>query len=328
MASGTVAVLLQLALLTQSRGAMLGLLVGAVFYFVLSPARVRSVLFLVIPAALAAISFPALNTYYTEGVAAIGRWPAVAWLVGSWVVAAAAGLGFAWTDRRVKVAGWLRATLSTIVALAILAGAAAGFLALQQRVGDVSHWIGEVGASFVGETGGLEPGSGQSRFEQGGGGGRGDMWDKAWLGFLDAPVIGNGAGSFPRVDERYGGVTDRDRSQAHSLELDLLSETGVIGTALFFAWLGLAVVAALASRRGASLQRAGPETGMGVGVEVSLARDAKRYARASRVALVAGVAVWFGQASVDWLWQVSGVTLGCLLLLAFALDSNQSGEPA
>lgn len=323
IALGSLTAVLELSLLTQSRGAMLGLGVGGIFYFLLSSARVRSLIFLVAPAALAAASFFTLDAYYTRGPESVGRWPAVLWLTGSLVVAAAVGLGLTWMDGRIDLSGRLRSALSGVVVLVMLAGLTLGFLWFQREVGDVSDWVVESASTFVGEGSASEPGRTESRFEQGGGGGRSEMWHRAWLGFLDAPVTGNGAGSFPYIDERYGGTPDRDRSQAHSLEFDLLNETGVIGAVLFFAWFGLVVGAALAPRRASRRVRARTASSAAA-PETRAAHLQATYDRAWRVALVSGAVVWLGQASVDWLWQVGPVTTGCLLLLSFALCDDRS----
>ena len=252
---GTAAALLQAALLTQSRGAMLGLVVGGVFYFLLSPARVRSLVFLLAPAGLLALSFPTIDAYWTQGPDTLGRLPAFSWVAGAWLAATAIGLGLAWSDERIHMGRRLRLALSVVVAAALLGGAALGALWFEREVGDVPAWVRETASSFVGEEAVYDPGSEESRFTQGGSGGRGTMWRTAWKGFLDAPVIGNGAGSFPRVEERYGRVPDTDRSQAHSLEMDLLSETGVVGMVLFMAWFGVATVAGFGAAPHTSARR-------------------------------------------------------------------------
>ena len=61
-----------------------------------------------------------------------------------------------------------------------------------------------------------------------GGGNRYDYWRIAWHQFVDHPLDGVGAGNFDRTYflERR---TDEDVRQAHSIELQTLGETGLIG---------------------------------------------------------------------------------------------------
>ncbi|NLT34436.1 MAG: hypothetical protein GXX83_00835, partial [Gaiellales bacterium] len=82
---GSVPVLIQLGLLTQSRGAAVALAFSAVIYFVLTPARLRSLIFLAVPAILVALSFTPLTAYYAEGAHTVSRMVALLWLGGSWV---------------------------------------------------------------------------------------------------------------------------------------------------------------------------------------------------------------------------------------------------
>lgn len=151
IALGTTAALLQPALLTQSRGAMLGLAVGGVFYFLLSPARVRSLVFLVIPAGLLALSFSTIDAYWTQGPGVLGRLPAFLWVAGAWLAAAAMGFGLAWSDEHIHIGRRLRLSLSVIVVAALLGSAGLGALWFQREVGDVSAWVSKAVSSFTGD---------------------------------------------------------------------------------------------------------------------------------------------------------------------------------
>jgi tetratricopeptide (TPR) repeat protein len=83
------------------------------------------------------------------------------------------------------------------------------------------------------------------RFTEGSGNNRAQWWEEAARGFADNPVVGNGAGAFQVTHRRYRESAVEVR-EPHSLPLQLLSETGLVGFALF---AGAVVAAGLAVRR-------------------------------------------------------------------------------
>ncbi|MBN1630196.1 MAG: O-antigen ligase family protein [Thermoleophilia bacterium] len=321
---GTIPVLFELGLLTQSRGAAAALVISGVAYFVLTPARLRSLVFLAVPVLLAGLAFVPLTAYYSEGAGEVGHTVALAWLAGSFGAAAVAGLVLSLVDRRVSLPSRLRLALSVVVIVALLAGAGVGILQLRDRVGDLSEWASGVIHSFVTDKGDTaSEGLGESRFGAMGGSGRGIIWRTAWEGFLDSPAVGNGAGSYRYINELRRTEVVQDPHHTHSIELDLLAETGVVGLVLFAAALGTALGVILAPRlrswwtlarrrRPFLLNTADPGTDDAAGV----------VGQAWTVALTAAVLFWFIHASIDWLWQFPGVTLGALLLLAYALSAS------
>jgi O-antigen ligase len=82
------------------------------------------------------------------------------------------------------------------------------------------------------------------RLAQGSSNNRAQWWHEAWDGFVDNPVAGNGAGAFQVTHRRYRESNVEVR-EPHSLPLQLLTETGVVGFLLF---AGFGVAAALAVR--------------------------------------------------------------------------------
>jgi O-Antigen ligase/Tetratricopeptide repeat len=88
-----------------------------------------------------------------------------------------------------------------------------------------------------------------------------DWWEEASRGFADAPVAGNGAGAFQVTHRRYrdNGIEVRE---PHSLPLQLLSETGLIGFVLF---AGFAAAACVGVVRGVR-SLAEPERAAGIAV--------------------------------------------------------------
>ena len=325
---GTITALVQLGILTQSRGAAAALVLSALLYFLLTPARLRSLVFLILPALLVALSFEPLTAYYSEGANQVDRSVALLWIASSWLVAAVAGVVLSLVDRRLRLTPRVRLGVSAVVVVVLLAGAGLGFVQFQNRVGDVSAWASDALSTFIDDEGGAEgAGIGDSRFGDLRGNGRGPMWRTAWEGFLDSPIIGNGAASYRYLNELHRPSPTMTGQQAHSIELDVLDETGVVGMILFVGAFGSALGLALAPRfrswwalfrrrRPFFLTANAPQFVPG-------ARPASGFGDQAWIAALTGaVLFWFIHASVDWIWHLPGVTLGALLLLAYALATS------
>jgi O-Antigen ligase/Tetratricopeptide repeat len=84
-----------------------------------------------------------------------------------------------------------------------------------------------------------------TRLVEGSSNNRAQWWEEAGRGFVDNPIVGNGAGGFQVTHRRYRESNVEVR-EPHSLPLQLLTETGLVGFALF---AGSAVAFALAIRR-------------------------------------------------------------------------------
>ena len=108
-------------------------------------------------------------------------------------------------------------------------------------------------------------------------------WEEAVDGFADRPVTGFGAGSFPVTHRRYR-ENRLEVLQPHSVPLEFLTETGLVGALLALGGLALLVLAAV---RGVRAREAGPE-------------------RAFACALLAGVFAWSLHIWVDWDWEIPG----------------------
>ena len=117
-------------------------------------------------------------------------------------------------------------------------------------------------------------------------------WKEAAGAFSDKPLGGWGAGSFGTVHLRYReqplGV-----QQPHNVELQWLSETGIVGLVLALGAIALLFVAAATRLRRLDQPR-----------ERELA-----------VALLAAAAGWLVHGVVDWDWDIPAVTLPPLIFL-------------
>ena len=105
------------------------------------------------------------------------------------------------------------------------------------------------------------------------------------------------AASAPRTSRRStcaGAPAASSRCYAHSLELGVLSQTGIVGAFLLFGGLAIGVAAALR------------------------ARAAPLPERAAAAAAAAVFVYWLLHASVDWFWEFPGLTAPALACLGLA----------
>jgi O-Antigen ligase len=117
-------------------------------------------------------------------------------------------------------------------------------------------------------------------------------WKEAAGAFSDRPIGGWGAGSFAVVHLLYRRDT-LSVQQPHSLPLQFLVETGIIGALLGLGGLSLLLVAGVAAARQRQIGAGGLPA----------------------VALLAGAVVYSVHSLYDWDWDIPGVTLPALLFL-------------
>jgi len=166
--------------------------------------------------------------------------------------------------------------------VAALAGGTAAFAVSVDRPG---HWIAAKWHSFKTVPSNRQGSShlfalGSNRY---------DFWRVAVKTFEKHPLAGVGGRGF-RTAYLAEGRSFETPERAHSLELDELSETGLVGFVLLVAGLGLPLAIALARGR-RSLTAA---------------------------AATAGAVYWLAHSTVDWLWTFPAVSIPALLLLGIA----------
>ena len=127
-------------------------------------------------------------------------------------------------------------------------------------------------------------------------------WREAAGAFSDEPLKGWGAGSFPLVHRRYR-ENDLPVRQAHSVPLQFLAETGLVGALLALGGLGLLGWAAAARLRHAR------------------GRERRYVAALACSALAWGIHMWF-----DWDSDIPAVTLPMLIFLG-VLAARPPGAP-
>lgn len=293
--------LLQVALLSQSRGGAVAFAIATVAWLALSPRRFPSLLALAAVGALTALGFGRLTevrsaTSVAELQASLGdarRAIVVACLIAA-VAGGAAALAGRRTPRSATGPRARRAGDLAVVALGL-----AAVVAAVAAVGDPGRWLDDRWQDFK-TTGYQEVEAGTNRYGGSLGSGRYDYWRVALQDLRDRPLTGRGADNFA-----VSYLRERRNLEApqhpHSLAMRILGQTGLIGAALFSAFLLLGAAAVVRARRRASLE-----------------------GRALIAGAAAGFVAWLIHAQVDWLWVFPGLVIPALALLAVAarLDAH------
>jgi tetratricopeptide (TPR) repeat protein len=302
LALATATLCLELAMLSQSRGSLVGGAVALCVYLLFSEDRARRVWWLALAVLPALLILPALLDLYRAANAdgplqsalgelhAAGRAVALtcAGSLAIGAVAALVGKRVPASARRVEIAN--RVTLAGLVA-AVLAGS----IAFAVAVGNPVDWIDQrVSQLTSGRNANLSAES--SRFSSlNAATRRPAIWRVAIIDAREEPLLGEGGGgfiySYLREREEDSPVSVRD---AHNVALENLSQFGYPGLLLF---LGAIAAAALGAMRA---RRLGPQP-----------------AWLSIIALTAA-AYWLGHASFDWFWPYPALTAPVFALLGSA----------
>jgi hypothetical protein len=304
LALGGAGVLASLALLGQSRGWLLTLPPALVLLVALSPGRLRALgAVLAVAAMTAVVSGRLLAVHDDFSPARLDDLvaDALAATLTSAVVLALVGAAAALLDRRSTPAPdaerrppaarpRLRIALAVGAVAVVVAGLALGGGALSNAWEDFKE--------------GGQPEAGSSRFTSVGTY-RYDFWRVAWELFEENPVTGIGVENFQEDYLRRGDGFEQPRF-AHSLELGVLSQTGLVGAALLFGALGCALWAGFARRRGP--------------------RGALAWVSAGALGMFS---YWLLHASLDWLWEfpaLGGIAFAALGL-ACAPAASKAAAP-
>jgi O-Antigen ligase len=293
----SIELLLLTIVLTYSRGGLLALAFGTAVGLAVSGARLRSLMW----AGLAVLTtLPPLvigladRSLATSNIALGAREHAGAELaavliVSLLVLALVAMRGFA-AERNVHVAPervrGIGRLLVLLAALVLVLGVIAVALSGRGLTGTISHaWSG-----FTATEGTSD--SSPSRLLSVDSENRWVWWKEAVGAFSDRPIEGWGGGSFAAVHLLYRDNT-LSTTQAHSVPLQLLAETGIVGAALAIGAFGLLLAVALAAVR----------------------RLPNGRERLLAAALLAGACTYALHSTYDWDWAIPGVTLPALVFL-------------
>jgi O-Antigen ligase/Tetratricopeptide repeat len=136
----------------------------------------------------------------------------------------------------------------------------------------------------------------------GGGSGRWQFWSAAVDEWQEDPILGHGPGTYEAWWARDGTLQAFVRD-AHSLYLETLAELGVVGLVLIAGAFGTGLVA------GVRRTLRGP--------------PAERQLRA---ALVASFAAYLAAAAIDWMWELTVVSIVGMVLLGLLTGTATAGR--
>ncbi|MGZ4335178.1 MAG: O-antigen ligase family protein [Gaiellaceae bacterium] len=291
-AGGACAVLVDLAVLGESRGSLVALPLALVLYLAVGRNLLRALPQLAVVALAVAPAVPRLLAVYSAVVDGRGYAStlssACAWVGVSALIAAAGSGILAVIDRRVRVPERVcvmlrRATLAA--AATALVVAAVGFLAVGHPAARATQAWDDFTTNKKAppQTVHIVSGVGTSRY---------DVWRIALRQFATHPLGGVGADNYlvGYLEQRRTSETSR---YPQSIELRALSETGIVGAVLFFGFLGVAL------RRAVAAARRGPVP-------------------TAALACLVGSGYWMFHASVDWLWEFPALAGPALALLGLA----------
>jgi tetratricopeptide (TPR) repeat protein len=305
------AVCLQLAVLGQSRGWLFSLPIMLALALLVLPGRLRLLLFALLPAATTAVVAPSLLRIYSRATVngvtlpaprlahvlhQQGSHAAQAMLLADAVMALLAA-SIVLVDRRLRLssstARRVNGLAAAAAAVALLAGLGAGAIATH------GHPIGRIESAWRSFANASNDANGASRFTKLGSE-RVDMWRVALHEFAAHPLVGIGQDNFAASYLRLRH-TDQEPRWVHSLELRMLTHTGLVGALLFALFMLTTVIAALRASRSGYQERA-----------------------AAGVALLAAI-VWLVYGSIDWFWEFPVLSLPAF---AFAGAAAALGRPA
>ena len=282
---------------TFSRGGIGAMCVALIAYFAITRTRLSGLVSLIIaalPVALVLYHLRGLGTLFaattndalrTSQGHTFGLW-IIAALAVSFVVQLVVCLAVArWQPRPrlVRITGW--AVLAAVIV--VLVG---GPLVYMSQRGGIGPWISSHYHAVV--SGSSTGGDTVSRLGNVSFDGRVQIWEEAMRGVPQHLLTGTGAGTFTFTNYRYRAVPWIVK-HAHSQWVNVLSEMGVVGLALFaVAIFGLFAAAVR-----------------------SLWRHRRHAERPLLAACFAAALAFALHMSVDWDWDMAAATIAFLLLL-------------
>jgi hypothetical protein len=304
--AGAGTVLVELTVLSQSRGSLAGIVLAGIVFLTISRERLRATAMLALVALPALPAMPVLLDVYQHGrydlsvipllrdsARAIAATGALSLLLAALALGAAeprlmgSRRSYAWIGRALALGAALAVVAGGSLFVARHGGGPVGFV--DQRIEEFDR-VGSPNLHGQGVRYGANVGSN-----------RHDFWRVAGHEGLDHPLLGGGAGSF-QVAYLEHRRSDEAPEDPHSVEALIFSELGFPGLILFAVFLVAAALAGLRSRRrgtAAALLAAGA---------------------------LAAAAQWLVQTSIDWIWNYPGVSAPAIFLLgAAALPLHNAG---
>ena len=297
-------VLLQLAILAQSRGSVIAGAVALGAYIALTPQRLRALVMLVPVAGVTLAALDPLLSVFASGTEdslheAVAREQQGLALSIAALLALGAVIGLAEREGGMRRRRHLLTRRRRPVIAAIAVGAVFAVLAVTGLI------AGLAASGGGGESSGAPSVLRSSRFGGGLESGRFEMWRVAAQTVTEHPLVGVGADNFAVDFTRERETNAEEPLYPHSLVLRAFSQMGLVGGALFLGFVTAALVAALASR----------------------ARSDRFTQGVAGAAVAAGV-YWLVHGSIDWLWEIPAVAAPAVAFLGLAagLAQSQSGR--
>jgi O-Antigen ligase len=286
-ALGAAGILAPLAVLSQSRASVIAFTLTAVLLIAVLPGRLRTVIGLGVTVAPLVVGWDRLTA--VRNVADLGGVElttaadrAIVLIVISGLLLAGVGVLWAVADHVLIVpARVMRAVNIGALGILALALAVGTIAASRSRPIDrvANGWDDFTAVQYVGGFGG---GLGSNRY---------DFFRVALSAFSEHPVLGIGTDNF-LVEYLSDRRSTENPRFPHSVEVQLLSQLGLVGAALGALFFGALAFAAFPRRL-----------------------DDPRAAVVATAAL-AGGGYWLTHASVDWFWEIPGTFAPTIALLA------------
>jgi O-Antigen ligase len=293
---GSAGLLAALAILGQSRGWVVLVPVVILVAIAVVPGRGRTIAALALVAVMiTAISGPLLDVYRQFDARSSGSQgvsQATTAIVVACVPLIAAGLAWSLLDLGPWLSEAARRRLGKAIVVAFGVCCLAGLVGYAATKGDPIARASEAWSDF-------KKGEQHERFRDArlgslGGSYRYDYWRVAWDNFEEHPLTGIGVDNFSR-EYLLHGKSRQTPLYPHSVELGVLSETGLIGALLLVGTISAAVIAAVRRiRRGAGLEAVIAATGIVV------------------------FAYFIVHGSVDWFWEFPALGAPAFAMLGIA----------
>ncbi len=290
---GTAGFLVELGFVPESRGTLFAFPLAIVVYLALAPNRLRAL----VPLTIVLLSGALINdrlfgVYRAHGGEALRDATVSArnGIVVSAIALVVVGFAYALVDRRLVISPGTARRLS--LGFAALVGAVvlvSGVVAVA-----TAHPVREAEKAWRGFKSPHEP-QGHSSHFTGLGSNRYDFWRVSTLVFRDHPIQGVGVDNFA-VDYLKLGRSREQPRYPHSLEMGLLTGTGLVGVLLFASFLVVAGIAAL--------------------------RRADPLVRGVSAGALGATAYWLLHGSGDWLWEFPSLGGAGIAALGLAVGLN------
>jgi hypothetical protein len=274
---------------TQSKGAAVAVVASALVVFAAVPGRLRLLVPTLATVALVAPQYDGLTeAFRADGVDAAAR-HAGGVALALFLAGVAVGGAYALLDNRLTMPARARRVAAIAVAAGATLVAGVGAVQVARHVDDPRDFVSEKWESFkqlpTTETGSSHLLSlGSNRY---------DFWRVSLAGFADHPVAGIGGRGFGPIYLHEGRSTETP-VRAHSLPLDVLLETGIVGFSLLAGFFVLVVVGIW-----------------------------RRLDTVAGAAALGTLAYFSVHASGDWIWTFPAVGIPVFLVLGIALASGE-----